>query len=522
MVAPISNGAEHPLVFHAVNPVTGEALLPAFNEYTEEQVNQAARLVYEAFPVYRRKTGLQKALFLEAIGIAMRGMEKELISQCQLETGLPLGRLESELTRTINQLNLFAALLRDGSWVNARIDRPQPARLPLPKPDTRQLQVALGPVGIFGASNFPFAFSVAGGDTASALAAGCTVLIKAHPAHPATSTMTMQAIHAAALKTGIPQGVAALVHGQSADVGMAIVKHPLVKAIGFTGSTKGGLAIAAAAAKRPEPIPVYAEMGSTNPVFILPGAVRENAASLARMLAASATLGVGQFCTNPGMTILLESQDTENFLQDSAAIFNETPAGTMLTAGISQAYRSGIKKLTDEKGAAVIGAGKKSDHTHRGTAYLLQAAASAVLADPAMTEEVFGPSSLAITAKNKMELLQFARSLAGHLTATVHALPEDIREYAELFEILECKAGRIILNGFPTGVEVAHSMVHGGPFPATTDSRTTSVGTGAIYRFTRPVCYQDFPQELLPPELWNENPLNIWRLLDGEITKDKV
>ena len=509
-------------VYNAVNPATGEILPPAFTEFSVEQVNRAVTTAHSAFHNYRKKTGEEKAFFLETVGSELRNMEKELISRCQLETGLPQARLESELTRTISQLNLFGELLREGSWVNARIDTSQPGRVPLPRPDIRQLQIAIGTVGIFGASNFPFAFSVAGGDTASALAAGCTVVFKAHPAHPGTSELATQSIISAALKTGMPEGVFCLVHGQSTETGMAIVSHPLIKAIGFTGSTKGGLAIAAAAAARPQPIPVYAEMGSTNPVFILPRALREKSTLLARSLAASSTLGVGQFCTNPGLVITMESEDSTAFLQNSGTLFSQTPAGTMLSAGISDSYKKGINKLVREKGAQVIASGKESDGPNSGTSYLLHSSAATVLADAAMTDEVFGPSTLAITAKDKNELLEFAESLGGHLTATIHAMPEDLLEFRELLDILESKVGRIILNGFPTGVEVCHSMVHGGPFPATTDSRTTSVGTGAIYRFTRPICYQDFNQDMLPPQLSDSNPLKIWRLVDGKFTKDNL
>jgi NADP-dependent aldehyde dehydrogenase len=522
MEQPILNKAGQNRVFQATNPATGEMLAPVFTEFSADQVNQAVTIAEQAFQSYRSQSGPEKALFLETAGEELRSIQNDLIAYCQLETGLPEGRLLSELTRTINQLKLFSGLLREGSWRNARIDRAQPDRLPLPGPDLRQIQVPLGPVGIFGASNFPFAFSVAGGDTVSALAAGCTVVVKAHPAHPGTSEMVSEAIRSAARKTGLPEGVLTLVHGQSATAGMAIVSHPGIQAIGFTGSTKGGMAIAAAAAARNQPIPVFAEMGSTNPVFILPGALRDRSTVLANALVSSATLGVGQFCTNPGLVIVPEGPDAENFIANIVTLFTNAPAGIMLTQGISQAYRNGIDRLINENGAVLIASGKPSDYAACGIPYLLRTSAATALAHPAITGEVFGPSTLVITTRNKTELLQFAEYLTGHLTATIHAHASDLNEFHELPGILERKAGRIILNGFPTGVEVAHSMVHGGPFPATTDSRTTSVGTAAIYRFTRPVCYQDYTPDLLPAELLDENPLRIWRLVDGELKKDAL
>jgi 2,5-dioxopentanoate dehydrogenase len=508
--------------FTAVNPATGEPLSAVYTNATDEEVDRAVRQAEEAFDMYRQKSGSERAAFLERIAEEILALGDELIQVCMQETGLPEARLQGERGRTMNQLKLFAEVLREGSWVNARIDTALPNRQPLPRPDLRQLHIALGPVGVFGASNFPLAFSVAGGDTASALAAGCTVVVKAHPAHPGTSDLVGRAITRAAEATGMPKGVFSLVQGASVEVGMALVTHPLLKAIGFTGSFRGGTAIFKAAAARPEPIPVYAEMGSTNPVFILPGALQERADAIAQGLAASATLGVGQFCTNPGLVVTPESELAEAFIQKAGAHFEASKPGTMLTAGIKSAYDAGVERLRQVEGVSVVASGAAPEGSCAGTAYLLRASAQNLLDHPDLAEEVFGPSSLTVTASSKDELLQLAQSLQGHLTATLHATPADLTEYADLVRILERKVGRLLLNGFPTGVEVSHAMVHGGPYPATTDARSTSVGTAAIYRFARPVCYQDFPAQALPAALQNDNPLGILRLVNGQYSREGI
>jgi NADP-dependent aldehyde dehydrogenase len=431
-----------------------------------------------------------------------------------MESGLPEGRFAGERGRTVFQLRLFAQLLREGSWVDARIDPALPERQPLPRPDVRSMRQALGPVAVFGASNFPLAFSVAGGDTASALAAGCPVLVKAHPAHPGTCEMVAKAILTAAQKTKMPDGVFSLLHGNSTAVGMAIVKHQAVKAVGFTGSYRGGKAIFDTAALRPEPIPVFAEMGSTNPVFILPEALEKDGSHIAKGLSASVTLGVGQFCTNPGLTIVEKTAKGEAFLQDLAQNLQSTEAGVMLTGSIHEAYRQGIGLLAQQHGVQHLTPGEQAG-AKRGAAQLLSVGATDFLSNKKLEEEVFGPSTLAVQAGSREELLAVANSLGGHLTASVFGTPKDLEDHTDLLELLEQKVGRLIINAYPTGVEVCHAMVHGGPFPATTDSRSTSVGTAAIQRFTRPVCYQGFPQNLLPDELKDGNPLHIWRLWDG-------
>ncbi|WP_431127337.1 aldehyde dehydrogenase (NADP(+)) [Flagellimonas flava] len=507
--------AEGATTFYANNPATGDALEVAFTEATQAEVDKAVELAESAFDVYRQKSGMERAEFLETIASELAKIVTSLVERCTLETGLPEGRLKGELGRTTGQLRLFASLLREGSWVDARIDRANPDRTPVPKPDTRQMQIALGPVGVFGASNFPLAFSVAGGDTASALAAGCPVVVKAHPAHPGTSELVGQAIANAAHLCNMPNGVFSLVHGASIAVGQAIVRHPLIKAIGFTGSFRGGKALFDEAARREEPIPVYAEMGSSNPVFMLPGALKENFGSLAAGLAGSVQLGVGQFCTNPGITIVPKSEDAANFEKELEKQITTSESATMLTEAIQKNYVSGLETLKSKSEVTSLGKGSQTDGGAQGTAEVLTATATDFIADKEMEEEIFGPSTLLVKSENKEEMLEIAKNLNGHLTATVHGTDEDLKEYADLLKLLERKVGRLLINSFPTGVEVCHSMVHGGPFPATSDARMTSVGTEAITRFTRPICYQGFPDSLLPDELKDGNPLNILRLEDG-------
>ena len=501
--------------FRAVNPDTRKKMLPLFHEATRQEVDQAALKASTAFKVYSQKSGQERALLLNTIADEILNLGDDLIQRCIKETGLTKERLTGERGRTLNQLRLFADLLKEGSWVDARIDHADLNRQPAPKPDIRSMQKSLGPVGVFGAGNFPLAFSVAGGDTASALAAGCSIVFKAHHAHPGTSEMVATAIQSAIKKTRMPEGIFSMVQGMSLKVGMSVVKHPMMKAIGFTGSFRGGKALFDAAARRPEPIPVYAEMSSTNPVFILPGALTLRMTEIAKGLAASVTLGAGQFCTNPGLVILEKSHNAEQFLDLLAEFLQHIPSSTMLSSAIYQSYENGIQMLIRQKEIKVLTKAVSDSRENKGTPCLLQTSAQYFLTDQTLEKEVFGPSTLAILAKNKNEMLEITEDLGGHLTATLQATDEDLKNYTELIFILQQKTGRLIVNGFPTGVEVCHSMVHGGPFPATTDCHFTSVGTAAIYRFTRPVCYQNFPDHMLPEELKNNNPLQIWRLVDG-------
>lgn len=503
--------AENKTTFQAVNPAANETLEPLFHEATTAEVNEAVELAAGAFSEYSKKSGKEKAEFLEAIGDEIMALGDDLIQRCMQESGLTGGRLAGERGRTVNQLKLFADLVREGSWVDARIDTG--------KPDVRSMRKSLGPVGIFGASNFPLAFSVAGGDTASALASGCPIVVKAHPSHPGTCELVAQAIQIAAQKTGMPEGVFSMVHGASHEAGLAIVRHPKIKAVGFTGSYGGGKALFDEANKRPEPIPVYAEMGSTNPVFILPGALKERKDKIAEELTGSVSLGVGQFCTNPGLVFHEDSDDAKSFQAELAKQVQHVAAGVMLNEGIKNNYQSGLSKLSGITGIEVLAKGKDDTNGIRGSATVLKAPASVYFENQDVEEEVFGPSTILIPSTGKEQMIQAAQRLRGHLTATIHGTEEDLAEYSELIEILEQKVGRIIFNGYPTGVRVCHAMIHGGPFPATTDSRTTSVGTTAIRRFARPVCYQDFPNITLPDELKDENPRGIWRLVNGEFSK---
>lgn len=511
---------ESGVTFQAINPAINEKMLPDYFEATGTEINLAIQKADEAFQEYRNKSGTEKAFLLETIAKEIAALGEQLIKRCCDETGLPEARIIGERGRTVSQLNLFAQLLREGSWVDARIDTAIPERQPLPKPDIRSMQKPLGAVGIFGASNFPLAFSVAGGDTVSALAAGCTVVVKAHPAHPGTCEMIAAAIQKAIEKTNMPDGIFSMMQGTPVEVGMAIVKHPMIKAIGFTGSFKGGKAIFDAAVRREEPIPVYAEMGSTNPVFILHGAVLENGENIAQGLAGSVTLGVGQFCTNPGVILITDSDESQHFQKQFAKNLSEIDAGVMLTSGIYEAYKNGISKLSELPNVERLSADNKEEISNKGTACVLKTNASYFISNKKLEEEIFGPSTLVVTADGKDDLIKIARNLSGHLTATIFGTEEDLKNHKELISILEQKVGRLIINGFPTGVDVCHSMVHGGIFPATTDSRTTSVGTGAIIRFTRPVCYQNFSDFFLPDELKTNNPLGIWRKVDGVFKKD--
>jgi NADP-dependent aldehyde dehydrogenase len=511
--------AESDETFQSVNPATGELLPTKFHDATSAELDFAANQAARAFRQYREKSGSEKAAFLEQIALEIEGLGEALVAIATAETGLPDARILGERGRTAGQLRLFAQLLKDGSWVNARIENAIPDRQPLPKVDIRMMERPLGPVGVFGASNFPLAFSVAGGDTASALAAGCPVIVKAHPAHPGTSALVGSAIAAAARKSGMPDGVFSLLFGTGNELGSALVRHPNVKAIGFTGSFRGGMALVKLASQRSVPIPVYAEMGSTNPVFVLPKALKEKGNTIAQQFAGSVTLGVGQFCTNPGMMIVEKSAASGAFDQEVTQAFKAAKGGVMLTSGIQAAYESGVTHHRKTERVVVMAEGEPGAGSTAVTPVLFGTDAAVVDREHSLSEEVFGPTSVLVHADSKEQLLRIAEAMDGHLTATVHGTEEELGDYADLLAILEQKVGRLIINGFPTGVEVCHAMMHGGPYPASSDSRSTSVGTAAIYRFTRPVSFQGFPDRLLPAELQRNNPLGIWRLSDGQLAK---
>jgi len=508
--------------FQSYNPALGTKLDYHFFKATDREVNLACKKAEEAFQVYRKKSGVDKAAFLEAIAEEIKALGEQLIDTCCAETALPQGRIEGERGRTVNQLLMFAGMLREGSWLDARIETADSSRTPVPKPDIRYMHVGLGPVVVFGASNFPLAFSVAGGDTASALAAGCPVIVKVHSAHPATGELVGKAIQRAAKKSRMPDGVFSMLHGDGAVVGTLLVKHKSIKAVGLTGSFKAGKALFDIASRRDEPIPVYAEMGSTNPVFVLPEAMRLNKEKITQGFSASVTLGVGQFCTNPGMLLYENSAGAAEFTCQLKEEFEKTSGGAMLTETIFRSYSQGVAHHAAQPKVEVLANGVRVDGVNRAHPVLFRTNGSALGEHTDLAEEVFGPTSLVVELKSKNEMLAAARSLSGHLTATVHGTEKELAAYQDLLEILEQKAGRVVINGFPTGVEVCHAMVHGGPYPATTDGRSTSVGTASIFRFTRAVCYQSMPQALLPAELQNENPLNIWRLVNGVRTKEIV
>lgn len=498
------------MTFQGVNPTNEKKLDPQYVEATSEEVDQAVEKAEEGFRMYRQKSGEDRAEFLEAIADEIMALGDELIERGSSESGLSEGRLTGERGRTVGQLRLFAEVVREGSWVDARINKSESV------PDIKSMKMALGPVAVFGASNFPLAFSVAGGDTASALASGCTIVVKAHPAHPGTCEMVANAIVKAVEKTGMPDGTFSMVQGISYDVGMALVKHPRIKAVGFTGSFKGGKALFDAANNRPEPIPVYAEMSSTNPIFLLPGALKEKGDDVAKGLTNSVNLGVGQFCTNPGLVAYEESEYAKKFQDKLTEHFKKSEAVSMLTTGIYSAYNQGLEKLMKQKGVELVASGSKNESSNLGVSHLFKISSQDFLNNNVLEEEVFGPSTLTISAKEKTELVDIAENLQGHLTATLFGTEEDLDNYSDLITVLQRKVGRLIFNGFPTGVDVNHAMIHGGSFPATTDSRTTSVGTSAINRFARPVCFQNFPDSKLPDELKDDNPLKIWRLENGE------
>lgn len=492
--------------------------LAEFEEASSTHVDRALVAAAQAAQDYRRLPADARAAFLDGVADAIERAEG-LLEAANAETALPPERLAGERARTVGQLRMFAHVVREGSWVNAHIDRALPDRKPLPKPDIRRMSIPIGPVAVFAASNFPLAFSVAGGDTASALAAGCPVVVKAHPAHPATSELAARAIVTAAQAAGMPPGVFSMLHSTRHDVGTALVRHPLTKAVAFTGSLRAGRALFDVAAQRPDPIPVYAEMGSVNPVFVLPRALAERTDAIAAGLKQSVMMGVGQFCTSPGLTIGIDDERFDQFVRQVEALIADAPPGTMLYPALFESYESGIRRLSAVAGTRTTRASVAGAPDAQARPTLLDTSARTFLEHRELGEEVFGPSTVVVRCATRAEMETVAHHLDGQLTATIHGTPEDLVEYASLVSILEDKAGRLIFNGFPTGVEVCASMQHGGPYPASTDSRTTSVGSAAIHRFVRPVAWQNFPQASLPPELQDGNPRGIWRQVDGEMTR---
>lgn len=500
--------------FRAINPATGETLEPGFAFAGPAEVERACDLAWEAFHTYRA-TGLEeRARFLEAIGAKIMELGDALVERASAETGLPRARIEGERARTVGQLRLFAEVVRRGEWLDLRIDHALPERKPLPRADLRLRNIPLGPVAVFGASNFPLAFSVAGGDTASALAAGCPVVVKGHPAHPGTGELVGRAVQAAVAEAGLPEGVFSLLLGEI-ETGTSLVSHPFIKAVGFTGSRGGGVALGRLAASRPEPIPVYAEMSSINPVYLLPAALQARADALGREFIASLTMGAGQFCTNPGLVFGVEGADLDRFIDTAATALKVCEPQAMLTPGIHKAYEAGVQALSEHNRVETLARGRVGQGIAQGTGALFATDAQSFITDERLGHEVFGSSSLVVRCPDVDTLVSLSERLEGQLTATLHMEPADAGLARRLIPVLERKAGRILANGWPTGVEVGHAMVHGGPFPATSDSRTTSVGSLAIRRFLRPVCYQNLSPDLLPEELRDGGSLDLPRLLDG-------
>ena len=509
-------GAGEP--FAAADPVTGKDLPPAYHEASPAQIDRAAAAAQAAALPLSATEPRERIALLRAIADGITALGDELVQRVTAETALPAPRVLAERARTVNQLQQFAALLEDGSWVDARIDHADPKRQPQPKPDLRSMLVALGPVAVFSVSNFPLAYSVAGGDTASALAAGCPVVVKGHPAHPGTSELVGAVVAAAVKSVGLPAGTFSLLHGRLPATGGRLVSHPAIAAVGFTGSLQGGRALFDLCAARPQPIPVFAEMGSMNPVFVLPRALAARGAQIAEQLAASATLASGQFCTSPGMVLWVAGEGAELFASRLRERLGACPAGPTVHGTIRAGYEKALAEVQKLPVTLVARAAAASPAATAVAATLWSASADAVVQHERLRTEIYGPAVLAVPCAASRDLLAVARSLHGHLTATVHGDGDDFARHAELLAVLRSKVGRLIANGVPTGVEVCPSMVHGGPYPASTDARFTAVGTASIRRWVRPACWQDWPHELLPEELRDDNPRRIRRTVEGVVS----
>ena len=510
--------------FSAFSPAEGTALEPVFHEASDPEVERAMQSAAEAFADYRNRSAGERATFLEAIADEIEALGDTLIERGSAETGLPAARITMERGRTCGQLRLFATVVREGSWVDARIDTAMPDREPMPRPDIRRMLRPLGPVVVFGSSNFPLAFSTAGGDTASAFAAGCTVVVKAHRAHPGTGELVGGAITRAAAACGLPAGVFSMIHGGGSTVGVAMVRHPATAAVGFTGSQAAGRALFDAAAARPHPIPVFAEMSSLNPMFLLPDAVATRGEAIAEGLLGSFTLGVGQFCTKPGLVFAVKGAATDTLVSTLAKLVEAAPCGTMLTSDIRESFEANRQKVASAGGVSALAAATATAEPAltQASPSVAQTTAQQFMASPELATEAFGPFTLVVVADSVDEMTACASAMEGQLTASLHGTEQDLAGAGALLDAAEQIAGRVIINGYPTGVEVCPSMNHGGPYPATTDVRYTSVGTAAMLRFARPVCYQGFADAMLPAELQNANPRKIQRLVNGELTREEV
>lgn len=502
--------------FQAVSPIGPQTLPEEFFLANEADVDAALDAARRDFPACRNCSGESRAVLLEMIAHNLLALGEALVERIFLECGLSEVRIRSELARTVNQLRIFAGLARDHSWLDARIETALPERQPVPKPDLRRLLVPIGPVVVFGSSNFPLAYSVVGGDTASALATGNPVIVKAHSAHPGTSELVAEAVIAALRDLGLPAGFFAMLHGRGQTIGIALVKHPHTRAVGFTGSFSGGRALFDAAASRPDPIPVFAEMSGLNPIVVRPAALAARPQEIARLIAQSITQGVGQFCTKPGLILLSEGAGAEVFRNTLAAAITLVAPAPMLHGGIAHSYEDGCQHAADHPALRVLARSAAAPAAGQGAALVVETDAAALLADASLRHEVFGPFSMVVSISAQEQIEPVLRSLGGQLTASVFAEPGELAP--NMLEILADIAGRVIVNGVPTGVEVCSAINHGGPWPATSDSRFTSVGPAACLRFVRPLAYQNTPDPLLPPALQNANPLGIPRLINGVLS----
>jgi NADP-dependent aldehyde dehydrogenase len=517
----LSNSGEK--TFSAYDSLAGHSVGPTFYEASEAEASRALDLADKAAVELRKLTAEQTAGFLTAVREEISAIGEQLVEKAAQETALGPDRLKGERERTLNQINMFADIVTEGSWVDARIDTALPDRKPLPRPDIRRMLQPIGPVAVFGASNFPLAFSVAGGDTISAFAARNPVVVKAHPAHPGTSELVAAAIARAVKRKSLPEGTFSMLHGKGPEVSLALTTHPKTRAVGFTGSQRAGRALFDAAARRPEPIPVYAEMGSANPVFVLPEALKNSARSIAEGLFRSVSLGVGQFCTSPGLVFGLDGDNFRDFQTTLISEFEKGSPATMLNPAIAQGYADRVKTVAAMEGVQSHESFRRSDpQKTEGQPRVFITSLERWLKSHELHEEIFGPATIAVHCGSESDLLQAAQSLEGSLTATIHGTAEELGRNSELVDVLSRKAGRLIFNGYPTGVEVGYAMHHGGPYPATTDEKFTSVGATAIYRFAKPVCYQSFPDYLLPIELQNANPRGIWRIVNRRFTRDPI
>jgi NADP-dependent aldehyde dehydrogenase len=508
--------------FTTFNPQANTSTGWTFHEATRVEIDTAVQLASEAFIQYKNVTDKQKAQFLRVIADEIEALGDALIQTYVTESGLPVGRAQGERGRTIGQLKAFAQLLEEGSWVEATIDTAKPNREPLPKIDIRKMLFPIGPVAIFGASNFPFAFSTAGGDTASALAAGCPVIVKSHPMHAGTGELVAFAITLAAKKTGMPKGVFSNLNSSGIEVGQQLVLHPNIKAVGFTGSFNGGMALYKLANERPEPIPVFAEMGSVNPVVVLPSALNEKGEDWAKQYATSIMLGAGQFCTNPGLIFGIKSTSLDNFIKTLGTAIAKLDPNCMLHPNIHRNYEKGKETLTMQGGVNVVADYESEVRPNFARQKVVTVNGANFLKNTKLHQEVFGPFSVIVRCEDATELTTILKSMEGQLTGTILGSEEELNKYKNVVEALKGRVGRLIFNGVPTGVEVCPSMQHGGPFPASTDSRFTSVGESAIKRWVRPISFQNWPQEFLPDALKNSNPLGIMRLVDSKNTKSAI